>query len=78
MSAKCTVADPYNQSNSMMILVVIMLIIIMLNDYDINYLFIPACSRFGFGTSAPLAENRHNMAEQKTDDRGDHVHHAGD
>ena len=55
-----------------------MLIIIMLNDYDINYLFLPACSRFGFGTSAPLAENRHNMAEQKTDDRGDHVHHAGD
>ena len=63
----------------MMILMIIMLINLMIiKDDDNDYTIIPACSRFGFGTSAPLAENRHNMAEQKTDDRGDHVHHADD
>ena len=77
MSAKCTVADPYNQSNSMMILMVIMLINLMfIKDNDNDYTIIPACSRFGFGTFAPLAENRHNMAEQKTGDCG--VHHVDD
>ena len=42
------------------------------DENAIDYDFIPACSRFDFGTFGRLAENRHNKAKQKTDDRGDY------